>query len=233
MTDAELRKYRSLIYKTATLIVGSVEGEFDDIVQTLAIKAWRAHDSFDPARFPGERVDELGRSPRDRYVYFCIRNAVIDLQRKRRRPEVSLEGVKESRFQSRDSFDVWAGLVSESDVELAHLDAEDLSLPNTLDQQERTVVGLLYAGRSQGEVRALLGIGVRPMEKVMRLIRVKLADWKPASPPAPSQDGLLRDSSPAHDGRLEERDLVEAEGLVPVHDLDAPRHTVDALDRAA
>lgn len=162
------------------MIVGSVEDDFDDIVQVLYLKCWKAMRAYDPTR---------SRMTMRAFVFMAMRNQVKDLQGRRRRPECSLDAV-ELRFGSHGGFEHWAGLVVEADVEQAIVEAEEMLLPNTLDALEREVVLLLLLDWQQYEVRAQLGIEPRQMEKVMRSVRIKLADWKPGAgqvaPPAPA-----------------------------------------------
>lgn len=183
--DPGVEQFHALVHKTASMILGTVDADFDDVVQVLYVKCWRAMAAYDPAK---------SRMTLQRFVFMAMRNQVKDLQRSavthaahRRRRDVSLDAVEiTTGFQSRDSFESWAGLVVEDDV-AATLD-DGLLLPNTLSEQERSVVALLMQDWSQGEVRAQLRIGARDMEKVMRSVRAKLADWRPTQAPAPRAD---------------------------------------------
>lgn len=169
----DLIDYRGLVFKTASLIVGTVEDDFDDIVQVLWIKVWRARESFDPTR---------SRMPEKRYVFMCLTNQVKDLKNKRRRGELSLEMVAEgSGLESRDSFDAQY-LAVDREVVYAEVEESDPLLPNTLTQLEREIIALLSQDYRQTEAAAVLGIEKRDIERSMRSIRTKMADWRPTVP---------------------------------------------------
>lgn len=171
-----MERFRGLVHKTASLIEADLEDDYDDIVQILWMKCWYASLRYDA---------DASRMTLERYVFMCMKNAVKDLQKKRVRGEASLEELQNSEgslgFKSQDKFD-GKYLAVQDDVVYAEVEAEPLHLPNTLTDRERDVVMLLAADFSQTEARALLGIDKRGMEKVMRDVRVKLADWKPSSP---------------------------------------------------
>lgn len=176
--------YRGLVHSTARLVVseGRCQDEYDDIVQVLYMKAWYAIGAFDASK---------SRMTQDRFVFMCVRNAVKDLQKKRRRGdyELSLEGVIESgeasgRLESRDKFDA-KYLAAGRDQVYAEVEDEAPLLPNTLSRLEREVVLALAEGYTRSEVRAALDIQQREMERIMREVRTKLADWKPTQAPAP------------------------------------------------
>lgn len=168
----DLIDYRGLVFKTASLIVASVEDDFDDIVQVLWIKVWRARESYDPAR---------SRMPERRYVFMCLTNQVKDIMSKRRRGELSLEVIAvDSGFESRDRFDAQYLSV---DHQVVYGEVEDPVplLPNTLTELEREIVALLTQDYRQTEAARLLGIEKRDMERSMRAIRSKMADWRPTT----------------------------------------------------
>lgn len=188
--DQTLEHYRSLIYKTATLVVALVEDEFDDVVQVLSIKVWRAVLAFDAERWT--RSTDPARA-RDAYVFMCLTNQVKDLKSKKRRSklELSLElvadGDEKSGFKSRDRFEAAHGLSVDADVVYAAVEEVAPLLPNTLTDQEREIVALLTCDFKQTEAATLLGLGKRDMERAMRSIRLKLADWKPS----PREPGVV------------------------------------------
>ena len=175
-----LGHYRGLIYKTATLVVGTVEDDFEDVVQVLYIKAWYAIRHYDRGR---------SRMSRDRFVFMCLRNQVKDLQKKRRRGELSLEAMTEyvtdEGLQSGDRFHAKYLAAGHQDV-YGEVEREPLVLPNTLSTQERQVVAMLASDYKQTEAASALGLGKRDMERLMRSIRTKLADWCP-SPREPGE----------------------------------------------
>ena len=161
--------YEGLIHKTASLYVGYVEEEYEDVVSILRIKAWRALQSYDPTR---------SSMPPERYVFSCVKNQCKDLVKRRRRDELFLADLAdqapafEARYVQADASQVFA------DVE-----DDDLILPSTLTQREREIVGLLYLDFSQKEAAAQLGMRRNEMERAVKVIRQKMADWRPTRPP--------------------------------------------------
>lgn len=180
-----LNDYRGLIHKTASLNVASLDDEYDDVVQVLSIKVWRAIQSYDGARDRGKGIDS--------YVFACMTCAVIDLHRKRRRPESFIEDLAPAETSevgpgifgsnSRDNFLLRNGL-AETDT---YRDVEDErpELPSTLTPFEAQVVTLLVEGYKQVEIRAMMGLPAdsREVEKAVKAVRLKMADWRPASRP--------------------------------------------------
>src|SRR3954470_7263330 len=71
-----LRLYEGLIFSTARRYSIFVEEDLEDIQQILRVKVFRALESYDGAKAP-PRTD--GRSPRDAYVFQCVRNQAKDL----------------------------------------------------------------------------------------------------------------------------------------------------------
>lgn len=182
-----LREYEGLIFSTAQLIVRKrPDYEADDIQQVLWIKTIRALRAFDPSR-----------KDRDGYVFMCLRDQAKDLLRWHRRNEVFIEDLTSSedesgRLETRDSFEERHGLSSSHDEIYGDVDEDDVVVPSTLSQLERRIVLLLYRDFKQTEAARILGIDKRQIEKAMRSIREKMADWRPtedpdvsAAPPTP------------------------------------------------
>lgn len=199
----QVEEYRGLVYKTATLIVGQVVDDFDDVVQVLYIKVWRALVRFDPAaaRRGGEpHVQGECRCARCRYVFMCLTDQVKDLKKKRHRGEQSIDvlmqdhrsggrhaqhtanDARRSRFESRH------GLISEDVAEHELLEEPDLVLPNTLNRVERKMLALMMDGMRQAEAGRTIGLDRAGVERTVRSLRAKLADWEPTAPTADCAD---------------------------------------------
>lgn len=164
--EQELEHYEGLIFKHATRIVGIVELELDDIRAIYRVKAWRALESFDPRR---------SHLPVERYVFSCLKNAEKDLLKRRRRDEAFIADLEASpRFEAR---------YQAADHETVYFDVEDESglVPNTLTEVELRVVLLLYSDYRQTEVARRLGMEKPEMDRLMRSIREKMSDWRPAA----------------------------------------------------
>lgn len=167
----DLAHYEGLITTTASRLLGAgVEMEFDDIAQMLRIKVWRALDSFDPSR---------SRMPRQNYVFMCLRDQAKDLGKRKRYGTRSLDGLLGEGEQLRDRFEAQHGLSVSHDEAFSVVEDDSCAVPNTLTAVERDVVLWLYRDYRQSEVARQLGLDKREMERLMRSIRQKLADWRP------------------------------------------------------
>lgn len=169
----DIKFYEGLIFTTASMYAPQVEEEFDDICQLLRMKAWRALELFDPAR---------SKMPVERYVFMCIKNRCKDLVTKHRRGEVYIE---DQRWADGDLDPFEARYLSaDHDQTFGIVDAGLPLVPSTLTGIERQVVVLLYRDRTQAEIARTMGLRRSEMERTMRSIRAKMADWKPGVTPA-------------------------------------------------
>lgn len=175
-----MARYEGLIHKTASMYVGIVEEEFDDVVQILRVKVWRALEAFDPAR---------SKLPVDRYVFGCMRNQVMDLLKKKRHGTLFIEDVApvggaehmshgSSAPGMRDKFDQRYLSV---DHETVFGGCEDVAplIPSTLTERERQVVALLYLDYRQVEIAEMLDLKKGEMARMVSSVRVKMGDWRP------------------------------------------------------
>lgn len=157
--------YEGLIFKTAVQILDQTDEELDDIRQILRIKVWKAIGKYDRAR---------SRQSIKKFVFSCLYNQKIDIVRKKRRNNVSVDALLSDggRFE-RDH-------LSESDEQAyIEVEADRLCLPNTLTFQERSVIVHLYSGRSVMETARALGIRKVDVQELVDRIQEKLADWRP------------------------------------------------------
>lgn len=182
--------YERLIFKHAMRVASIVEMDFEDIQQTYRIKAWKALESFDEARFGGRPPHREGhidcRCRRCRYVFLCLKNMEKDLLKRVRRGDLFIEDLAPSSssegsgLQSRDHFEA-RYLAAGAEVVYAVVEDDDVHLPSTLTLQERRIVVLLYHDFTQAEIRRHLGIERSEMDRRVKSIRVKMADWRPSS----------------------------------------------------
>ena len=195
-SEADLLHYDGLVGNTALMLAGHVELPVEDIKQILAIKAWRALCAYDPAKARGMN--------RDRYVFMCVRDQAKDLAKKRKRRELFIEDLSSDdgsneRVQSRDTFDS-RYLSSTHDETYGRVEDDDCVMPNTLTVLEQEIVVLLYRDYKQSEAARHLGIEKPAMEKAVRSIRRKLADWKPDPEPVVTQAELNSDRRYSSEG---------------------------------
>jgi RNA polymerase sigma factor (sigma-70 family) len=182
-----LRHYEGLVYKTALLTAPLVEEDFDDVVQLLRIKVWKALIAWDPARAP-KLVARVGLDKaRDRSVFAWLKNYQRDLIKKLRRGEVSLDGLSFRDQETGERIELYDGFGSTAttaDEVYGHVEADLPLIPSTLTPLELRVVCLLYADYRQSEVAVHLAVPKREVERLVRSIRLKMADWQPPSTPA-------------------------------------------------
>lgn len=173
-----LARYEGLVFKTAQLTAPKVEDDFDDVRQIFRIKVFQALRRWDPDR-ASSRPDIRGLTPRDRYVFSCVANQAKDLVKKKRHGLLSIEDITtDADGSSRDQFD--EKYLATSPDEVYGLIEEDSPLiPSTITDLERRVMCLLYADYRQPEVARYLGIPKRDVERLLRSIRMKMADWAP------------------------------------------------------
>lgn len=186
-----IRRYEGVVRKTAALTAERCEEEFDDICQRFRIKVWKALVSYDPSKLTNEKPDASGRTPRDRYVFACIKNEAKDLEKKVKRSH----RVRYIEDMVEDGDDRLLGV--EEDQVFNGVEEVAPLIPSTLDERERQIVALLYLDFDNGEIGERLGIKRKQVATLVRGIRVKLADWAPegwqppsaqrapAPPPAP------------------------------------------------
>lgn len=177
--SADLAHYQGLVNRTAALVAIEVQLDADDIAQFLWIKVWRAVRDWNPTRArPGKG--------RDDYVFMCVQDQVKDLKKRPRRREQFLADL---RLESEDSWDLEHGLAVDPDVAFAEAEDEPVQLPSSLTVEERGVIELLVSGYRQAEAARFLGWPPSLMERTMRSIRLKLADWRPVVMAPPTSIG--------------------------------------------
>lgn len=184
-----LAHYEGLIFSTARMLKGHVEEEQEDVQQILRIKAFRALLSYNPGRMRGVDIPCASvpacRCPRCRFVFMCVRDQAKDLAKRRRRGELHIEELvrtsDSSGLESRDWFDDRYLSTTHEQV-YGTVEDDGAMLPNTLSSEEREIVLMLYREHRQTEIARTLGLGKREMEKAMRSVREKLADWRPVAP---------------------------------------------------
>lgn len=167
-TNAALAHYDGLIHATARLCVSNSEEDFEDLVQILSIKAWKAICAFDQAKC---------RTSRDKYVFMCVRDGAKDIVKKVKRYDVYVEDV--CTPATREHFEA-RYLRSREDPYAAINDDEDLL--GELNELERKIVTLLLDDYQQMEVVKLLDLEKVDMDRAMKSIRAKLIDLRPLRP---------------------------------------------------
>jgi RNA polymerase sigma factor (sigma-70 family) len=156
----EIPYYEGLIRKTAAMCAPRVQEEYEDIVSIFRIKVWRALLSFNPQR---------SSMTVQAYVFSCVKNQEKDLLKRKRRPEVYLADqtiVHDPSVHADEVFD--------------EIERELPLIPCTLTAVERAVVVRLYMDVSQRDIALELGLTRSEMERTVRAVRIKMADWRPS-----------------------------------------------------
>lgn len=182
---SKIEFYEGLVRKTASMYEGIVQEEFEDLCSILRIKAWRALESFDPAR------SKLGVKS---HVFGCVRNQVKDLLKRDRNRDGTLkkpvplyiEDIAPSEDQQYGDGDASARqrfeadyLRTEEEEVFAEILAETPLIPSTLTATERQVVVCLYLEYSHADIEAALDIPRREIASTVKSIKSKMSDWRP------------------------------------------------------
>lgn len=169
--------YEGLCRKTAARYCGIVQEEYEDLVQVLRTKCWRALESFDPAK---------SRVPVQNYVFSCVRNQIKDLLKRKRRNDLYIEEIAPTKNRGRgeanprDRFEAHYLLVEEDEA-FAEILIETPLIPSTLNEVERQIVVFLYLNYQQADMAERLGITRRDVAKAVKSIKSKMADWRPGA----------------------------------------------------
>lgn len=173
ITDNDIQHYEGLVRKTASMYVGVVEEEYEDLCQLIRVKCWRALVAYDPKR---------SRMARDPFVFGCVRNLVKDLIKRERRDWLFIEDIAPHNSNGngivRDAFELRYLQLDEADAYA--LVEEEVTLPSTLTERERQVVSLLYLAFDYTEISQTIGIAYSDVTKAMKAVREKMADWAPS-----------------------------------------------------
>lgn len=176
--ERELPKFEGLIFTTATMIVGQVDLDLDDIRQRLRVKVWKSLRDFrrDRSRRSRRTDDERLRS----WVFSCVTDEKKDILKKRRDNWLYIEDEAppsegHAEGSPRDTFEGRYMRVEDFTVE------DTVTLPSTINEGERQVILLLYAGRSRAEAMVTLGLSKREIEATIKQVREKLADFVPSA----------------------------------------------------
>lgn len=166
----DIRHYEGLVRSTAAIYEPRVELDYEDIAQRLRIKAWKAIGTYSPGR---------SQMTVERYVFMCVKNECKDIVKMVRRGDVFIE---DQRFadESLDHFES-RYLSAEHEQVFGEVDEGTPLVPSTLTSIERRVIVMLYRDFTQAEAARALGLRRNQMERTMRSIREKMADWRPSS----------------------------------------------------
>lgn len=181
LRDDDPRHYEGLVRTTSRMYADVLRVELEDLEQVLRFRAWRAIEGFQAER---SQVYQHGakRSPRERFVYLCIKNQIRDLMKSRMRRDNTrpdwmgeVTGIREVYFEdvAPDLLGRYVGDTPEDRFD------DEVVLPATLTSDERRVVAFLYLDYSQVEIATLLQVRARDVGTHVSRIKEKMADWRP------------------------------------------------------
>jgi hypothetical protein len=161
------------------------------------VKVWHAVQHFSEDRAAAGKTmhlarDRRGRTPLERFVYGCLFNLRLDIEKRPRRYVLSIDEFRDaianfedgdSNDEARDWFDGRYLSVEAEEVYASVEEEAEPTLPSTLTPLERQVVMLRFHGVLLKQVDLELGLSRARREDVMRSIHEKLADWRPTAKP--------------------------------------------------
>jgi RNA polymerase sigma factor (sigma-70 family) len=164
---SEIAYYEGLIRKTAAIYAPRIQEDYEDIVQILRVKVWRALLAYDPARST-QQVEK--------FVFSCVTNQVKDLLKRKRRHEVYIEdmAVSSDGDELPDAF-LHEHLSVGHDEVYGDVEREAPAIPVTLTQAEREVVVRLYLDASHHRAAIVLQLTRSQLETTVDSIRTKMA----------------------------------------------------------
>lgn len=171
--------YEGLVFATAKRVIPVRGMEFEDVQQVLRIKVWHAIGKFEASR--------SGMTVRA-YVYGCLYNQAKDLAKRNyvRTPTLNPLFIEDlcspngvSGEVARDRFE--SRYLADEGEDFEVVERESLDLPESLDQNERTVTTLLFLDYSREEVAAEIGLSKHRVDALVKSIKVKMADLRPVS----------------------------------------------------
>lgn len=172
MKEEDISAYEGLVVKTAQMFAELVGLEMDDMKQELRLKILKVRRSYKPDR---SRISERA------YVYGCMANFVKDLKRDRARRAGRLHFTYIEGFGLAGVADMfeYRHTSASHDETYGAVEEGTFTLPATVTETEREIIYLLVIGYAQTEIAATLRLEYNEVVKQMRILRVKLADWRP------------------------------------------------------
>lgn len=160
-----------------------VRREADDLAQELRVRVWRAVATYDPAK----------SGNLERYVFSVVTNKVKDYKRdaareanRRERYGIAFLHIEDTyvsdggaRVTAAERFDQLYNHVTHDQV-FAEVEAEPFELPPGVTDRERLVLALLIYGSERDEIAALVSVSREDLDALVRTLRRKFADWRPA-----------------------------------------------------
>jgi RNA polymerase sigma factor (sigma-70 family) len=168
----ELAHYEGLIFTTAARYSAYLDDELEDIQQLLRVKVWKSLGKFDPKR---SKMDV------ENWVFSCVRNYVKDLlksQYRRNKVRNGHQGYIEDESQA-STFEVRYFSETADEVYFC-VEDEDIKLPSTLSEDERSVTCLLMLNLNQSEIARVLHVSRDQVRRHHESVKAKMADWRPA-----------------------------------------------------
>lgn len=166
---SEIAFYEGLIRKTAAIYSPRIQEDYEDIVQILRVKVWKALLAYDPERST-QQVEK--------FVFSCVANQVKDLLKRKRRTELYIEDLARTSVNGDELTDSFTQeyLSVDHDEVYGEIERELPEIPDTLTLLERQVVVRLYLDASHHRAAIVLKLTRSELETAVAGIRVKLAE---------------------------------------------------------
>lgn len=174
--DTDHRHYEGLVISTTRLYADRLRVEAEDLEQLLRFRVWLALRSFNERRSQPRQPDAV-RSPRETFVFLCVRNQIKDLTKSRMRKDSAMREVYLEDMAAPEA--VQYRYEARHHAQVADRLDEVVVLPATLSPDERRVLALVYLDFSLAETARVLGIPARVVGQRMASVRQKMADWAP------------------------------------------------------
>lgn len=175
--EETLLQFEGLVHTTAIQVnAAGVEMEVEDLKQVFRITIYQA-----VMKFSGDKSNGMNLR---RFCFMCLTNRRKDLEgRHARRYNTSLDELREADIVNSglpypDVFDA-KYLSVDRDLVYFEIEEAELHLPNTLTAVERLIANMRFDGASWGDVDLALGLSPKARQRVVKRLRVKLAEWIP------------------------------------------------------
>lgn len=181
----QIEQFEGLIFATSRMIVNAgVEMDVDDVRQFLRVKVW----------YVIEHHKESRGMSLERFVFGCVWNAKLDLLKRPRRYNESIEDLRggPDGGMGHDAFDGHY-LSTTDDEEIFGGQAAEILLSD-LSTIERSVVELRSSGLTMTEIERELSLESGQGQAAMRVVRKKLAHLRPE--PSAQRTGPMRPLPP-------------------------------------
>lgn len=175
MASVDIKPYEGLVHKTAQMWAWAVGMEEEDLRQEIRLKVAQGLIAYNASR---------SKLPLKNYIFGIVRNRITDLQKAQcRRANYGLtfthiEAYADNSEYSADRLEF--EYLTRTDHDQTYSQVDDVfELPATLTAQERCIVVLMGQEMRPSEIALRLGLASVEASRAIKVIKEKLADWRP------------------------------------------------------